>query len=89
MTLIEGLRTFCIAAVTLMAAVGSIFVFAEACTSGGWPQWLARVVNFVVIVGLVMFAGMLLSEPAADHKKCAQYVWLNEDWKCVPWEEAG
>jgi len=24
-----------------------------------------------------------------DHKECQSYQWLDGDWKCVPWEEAG
>jgi hypothetical protein len=27
--------------------------------------------------------------PGLDKDKCAQYVQIDENWTCVPWEEAG
>lgn len=84
----EILRAAHIIGVALLACVGSVFLLGDLLNDAA-PQWFLRVLNFVIIVGVTAGAGALIGEPSLDHDKCAQYVWLNEDWKCVPWEEAG
>ena len=44
---------------------------------------------------LVLLAGALAWHASGfqpltmDEKSCAQYAWIDERWKCVPWEQGG
>lgn len=77
-----------IAIALVLAFIGGTMVY-----DGANP--LSRILGLVVslIAGIVL--GFSIPLPGwlgyvkLDEKACAQYVWLGEDWRCVPWEEAG
>lgn len=47
----------------------------------------------VVIAGVILTFGFAFNDGGEfkrlDHEECVQYAWLDEEWKCVPVEEAG
>lgn len=78
---------------TAALAVGGAYAFSVWMHHQGAKWWAPLVVFVVLAAGLcVSYFALALEMSEAmklDHDKCAQYVWLDEDWKCVPWEEAG
>jgi hypothetical protein len=56
---------------------------------------LTRWMGVFVVMGAGMLAAFGLNIPEAqgyiqpDEKACAQYVFVEGTWKCVPWTEAG
>lgn len=67
----------------------------------GWIGWalmddakttLGKFLGFFLVLMAGATAGHATPEQGVmhmDHDKCAQYAWLDQEWKCVPWEEAG
>lgn len=80
-----------IAAILIAAVVGGIGL---ALIREG-DNWVGRLLGILLmnVAGGILAIGLGLPAYAGwtqtDHDKCQSYQWLDESWKCVPWEEAG
>lgn len=83
--------------VLAMAAVNLIpfwlLIFLDSET---WWQWIWRGLGFLFVIVAVPVTIVQAGTPVhgqrimkLDHHSCQSYQWLDEDWKCVPWEQAG
>lgn len=54
-------------------------------------RWYNQVGGTVAlaVAGMILWISVTSPTFMLDKEACAQYVQVNHEWKCVPWEEAG
>jgi hypothetical protein len=54
-------------------------------------RWYNQLAGFVAtgVAGAILWISATPPTIMLDKENCAQYVQVNQEWKCVPWEEAG
>lgn len=84
------------AALILGALAGIPFWMFLVLDARTWPRRIFSIVGLVFVSTAMLSSLWLAFIPVngqrvmyLDHKDCQSYQWLDEDWKCVPWEEAG
>lgn len=67
-----------------------IGVMGVALTTEGkrWYNQAAGILS-VMVAGMILWISVTEPTILLDKDACAQYVQVNKEWKCLPWEEAG
>jgi hypothetical protein len=78
-----------IAAGIIVAWIGGMMI---ADGDNGLTRWLGLIVA-TVVAGSLVCIGTGIPQMAGwtdlDEMRCAQYVYSDGNWACVPWEQAG